>query len=50
MADSYYIREEENLSRAVGFIFSRKGVTKEADSYLNTNGIAYSEDEAWLEL
>ncbi|MCP4153903.1 MAG: hypothetical protein GY757_39620 [bacterium] len=45
-----YIREKENVTQALGFIFSRKGFTKDAESYLNTNGIAYSEDEAWLEL
>jgi hypothetical protein len=33
-----------------GFIFSRKGFTKEAEEYLQANHIAYTEDEQWLEL
>ncbi|MCP4154557.1 MAG: helix-turn-helix transcriptional regulator [bacterium] len=44
-----YIIEKEKLSRVTGFIFSRKGFTKEAESYLQTNGIAYSDDSGWLE-
>jgi hypothetical protein len=33
----------------VGFIFSRKGFTKEAEEYCKEKGIACSEDEKWLE-
>jgi hypothetical protein len=43
------IKKIENLERAVGFIFSRKGFTKEAEDYCKEKGIACSEDERWLE-
>jgi hypothetical protein len=44
-----WVKELENIDRAVGFIFSRAGFTKEADQYCKTRGIACSEDERWLE-
>jgi hypothetical protein len=43
------VKKLENIERAVGFIFSRSGFTKEADEYCKTKGIACSEDERWLE-
>jgi hypothetical protein len=43
------IKKVENLARAVGFIFSRSGFTKEAEAYCQEKGIACSEDERWLE-
>jgi hypothetical protein len=43
------ILELENIERAVGFIFSRCGFTKEAEDYCKEKGIACSEDERWLE-
>ncbi|MCP5049096.1 MAG: hypothetical protein GY940_18140 [bacterium] len=43
------IKKRENLDRAVGFIFSRSGFTKEAEAYCKEKGIACSEDERWLE-
>ncbi|MCP4153453.1 MAG: hypothetical protein GY757_37340 [bacterium] len=43
------IKEGENLNRVVGFIFSRKGFTREAEAYCRKNGIAYTSDEQWLE-
>ena len=43
------IKEKENLTRVIGFIFSRKGFTREAEDYLQEKGIAYSSDEQWLE-
>jgi hypothetical protein len=38
----------ENIERAVGFIFSRCGFTKEAEDFCKKKGIACSEDERWL--
>jgi hypothetical protein len=43
------VKELENIERAVGFIFSRCGFTKEAEEYCKEKGIACSEDERWLE-
>jgi len=43
------VKKLENIERALGFIFSRSGFTKEADEYCKTKGIACSEDERWLE-
>jgi hypothetical protein len=43
------VKNLENIERAVGFIFSRCGFTKEADQYCKTKGIACSEDEGWLD-
>ncbi len=42
------IKKIENLERAVGFIFSRSGFTKEAENYCKERGIACSEDKRWL--
>jgi hypothetical protein len=45
------LREVESLERverAVGFIFSRSGFTREAENYCKEMGIACSEDERWL--
>jgi hypothetical protein len=44
-----HIKNLENIERAVGFIFSRNGFTKEAEDYCREKGIACSEDERWLE-
>jgi len=43
------IKKIENLERAIGFIFSRKGFTKDAEDYCKEKGIACSEDERWLQ-
>jgi hypothetical protein len=43
-----HVKTLENIERAVGFIFSRCGFTKEAEAYCKERGIAYSEDERWL--
>jgi hypothetical protein len=43
------VKKLENIDRAVGFIFSRGGFTKEAEAYCREKGIACSEDERWLE-
>ncbi|MGD2093086.1 MAG: hypothetical protein PVH61_43395 [Candidatus Aminicenantes bacterium] len=43
------VKELENIDRAVGFIFSRSGFTKDAENYCKEKGIACSEDERWLE-
>jgi hypothetical protein len=43
------IKKLENLERAIGFIFSRSGFTKEAGDYCKEKGIACSEDERWLD-
>ena len=43
------VKKLENLDRAVGFIFSRCGFTKDAQDYCKEKGIACSEDERWLE-
>jgi hypothetical protein len=43
------VKKLENIDRAVGFIFSRSGFTKEAEDYCQEKGIACSEDEKWLE-
>ena len=43
------IKKLENLDRVVGFIFSRCGFTKEAETYCRGKGIACSEDIRWLE-
>ncbi|MCP5107886.1 MAG: hypothetical protein GY950_31145, partial [bacterium] len=42
------VKKIENIDRAVGFIFSRSGFTKEAEDYCRENGLACSEDEQWL--
>jgi hypothetical protein len=43
------VKKLENIDRAVGFIFSRSGFTKDAEDYCKEKGIACSEDERWLE-
>jgi hypothetical protein len=43
------VKKLENIDRAVGFIFSRGGFTREAKAYCQEKGIACSEDERWLE-
>jgi hypothetical protein len=43
------VKKLENIDRAVGFIFSRSGFTKDAEDYCQEKGIACSEDERWLE-
>lgn len=43
------VKKLENINRAVGFIFSRAGFTKDAKDYCKEKGIAFSEDEKWLE-
>ncbi len=42
------VKKMENIDRAVAFIFSRSGFTKEAEEYCKEKGIACSEDERWL--
>jgi hypothetical protein len=42
------VKSFENLTRAVGFIFSRGGFTEEAEAYCKENGFACSEDTKWL--
>ncbi len=42
------VKKRENIDRAVGFIFSRSGFTKEAGDYCREKGIACSEDDRWL--
>jgi hypothetical protein len=42
------VKKLENIQRAVGFIFSRGGFSKEAEAYCREKGIACSEDEKWL--
>ncbi|MCP4147479.1 MAG: hypothetical protein GY757_06995, partial [bacterium] len=44
------LKQLEKIDRAVGFIFSHCGFTKEADDYCRKKGIACSENENWLEL
>jgi hypothetical protein len=43
------VKKIENIDRAVGFIFSHSGFTKDAQDYCREKGIACSEDERWLE-
>jgi len=43
------VKKLENIERAVGFVFSRSGFTREAEEYCREKGIACSEDERWLE-
>ena len=42
------VKKQEKIERAVGFIFSRSGFTKEAEEYCKENGIACSDDDRWL--
>jgi hypothetical protein len=43
------VKKMENIDRAVGFVFSRCGFTKEAEDFCKEKGIACSEDLRWLE-
>nr|NIM12231.1 hypothetical protein [Candidatus Aminicenantes bacterium]NIM78964.1 hypothetical protein [Candidatus Aminicenantes bacterium]NIN18223.1 hypothetical protein [Candidatus Aminicenantes bacterium]NIN42120.1 hypothetical protein [Candidatus Aminicenantes bacterium]NIN84876.1 hypothetical protein [Candidatus Aminicenantes bacterium] len=43
------VKKAEKIERAVGFIFSLSGFTKESEDYCREKGIACSEDERWLE-
>ena len=49
MAKFEIIKEKENLNRVIGFIFSRKGFTKDCEEFLQANHIAYTDDEQWLD-
>ncbi len=40
----------EKLDRVVGFIFSRSGLSAEAEEYCRKRGISYSADERWLDI
>jgi hypothetical protein len=44
------VKKLENIERALGFIFSRGGFTKEAEEYCREKGIACSDDDRWLEV
>jgi hypothetical protein len=44
------VKKLENIERALGFIFSRSGFTKEAEEYCREKGIACSDDDRWLEV
>ncbi len=44
------ITVRESLDPVIGFVFSRKGFTRDAISFLKASGIAYSDDERWLAL
>ena len=44
------IKEKENLSPVIGFVFSRSGFTTEAQAYLQEKGIAFSDNEGWLDV
>ncbi|MCP4396382.1 MAG: hypothetical protein GY801_03590, partial [bacterium] len=43
------LREREGIEKAVLFVFSRKGFTKETLAYFRERDIAYSDDERWLD-
>ncbi|MCP4404455.1 MAG: hypothetical protein GY801_45030 [bacterium] len=43
------LQEREQIEKAVSFVFSRNGFTKEALTYFRERGIAYSDDERWLD-
>lgn len=42
------LQEREQIEKAVLFVFSRKGFTKDALAYFQKHGIAWSDDERWL--
>lgn len=42
------IIEVEQLEKSIGFIYSRKGLTAEAEKRCQEQGIAYSSNERWL--
>ncbi len=43
------VREMENISKALCFVFSRPGFTNDAEVYLRDKGIAFSSNEMWLD-
>ena len=43
------LQEREQIEKAVLFVFSRKGFTKDALAFFQERDIAYSDDEDWLE-
>ncbi|MCP4149982.1 MAG: hypothetical protein GY757_19710 [bacterium] len=45
-----WVKKRTHTERAVGFIFSRAGFTKDAESYCKKKGIACSHDEGWLDV
>ncbi len=42
------LQEREQIEKAVLFVFSRKGFTKDALDFFREHAIAYSDDERWL--
>ena len=42
------LQEREQVAKAVLFVFSRKGFTRDVLEYFREHGIAYSDDERWL--
>ena len=42
------LQEREQVEKAVLFVFSRHGFTRDALAYFQEHGIAYSDDERWL--
>jgi hypothetical protein len=44
------VKKIEKIDRVIGFIFSRSGFTKEAEDYCREKGIAWSDDEKWLDV
>jgi len=43
------VAEKERVGRPLGFVFSIAGFTKGAVAYFEKNGIAWSEDDRWLD-
>jgi len=43
------LQAREQIAKAVLFVFSRKGFAKDVLPYLREHGIAYSDDERWLD-
>ncbi|MGE5340488.1 MAG: hypothetical protein ACM3SY_03310 [Candidatus Omnitrophota bacterium] len=44
------VKAKESLSPVIGFVFSWNGFSREAELFLIEHGIAYSEDEQWLDM
>ena len=42
------LQEREQIEKALLFVFSRQGFTKDALAYFQEHGIAWSDDERWL--
>jgi len=42
------VKAHEKLDRALGFIFSRSGFSREAEDYCREKGLACSSDQGWL--